>query len=496
MLGGWASIAVLSLLAAVPITGCARTGLGLSLADERAASGGGAVADRPGSAGAGGVRSGGGGEGTGARGGAPSFGASGAAAGATAVACDRDGDGYESSVCGGDDCQDDDARIHPGAWDTNATIGAWRTEYVFGDIPGDTRSNVSIAVDLAGVVHISEGQVGLRYATNVSGAWVAENVDSASTSTPSLALGAEGAPYIAYNTPSEVRVATRGALGWSTARVLTLNPRPAPFLGFSALALDHAGRLHLVYSSEGVLQYATDHGNGTWQVEASFSASEDQKPALALDSQDVPHFVFEGTDHGAALLYATRCGAAFCVSPVASGLTLAADIALDASNGVHVVHAGGTQPSQLVHSTRQVSGSWSAEPVALTTSWSVGLRAGLAGSPQSLHLAFTRDDDSVIYASRESSGWMTQRVAYSANRVSLALEAAGIIHIAYTAFRFDVNSYVGYATNRELAPDGIDQNCDGVDGVDGDRDGQASLGTGGPDCDDRDAAIGVCVKSR
>jgi hypothetical protein len=41
----------------------------------------------------------------------------------------------------------------------------------------------------------------------------------------------------------------------------------------------------------------------------------------------------------------------------------------------------------------------------------------------------------------------------------------------------------------DLAGDGIDQNCDGVDGVDADEDGYASLETGGEDCDDSDSAV-------
>ncbi|MFM2248608.1 MAG: hypothetical protein RL071_4683 [Pseudomonadota bacterium] len=37
--------------------------------------------------------------------------------------------------------------------------------------------------------------------------------------------------------------------------------------------------------------------------------------------------------------------------------------------------------------------------------------------------------------------------------------------------------------------DGVDQNCDGLDGVDADRDGAASAASGGPDCDDRSPSI-------
>ena len=41
----------------------------------------------------------------------------------------------------------------------------------------------------------------------------------------------------------------------------------------------------------------------------------------------------------------------------------------------------------------------------------------------------------------------------------------------------------------DIAGDGFDQNCDGVDGQDSDGDGEASLATGGIDCDDNDVSI-------
>ena len=41
----------------------------------------------------------------------------------------------------------------------------------------------------------------------------------------------------------------------------------------------------------------------------------------------------------------------------------------------------------------------------------------------------------------------------------------------------------------DVVGDGIDQNCDGRDGIDGDGDGQASRESGGIDCDDSDVGI-------
>ena len=44
-----------------------------------------------------------------------------------------------------------------------------------------------------------------------------------------------------------------------------------------------------------------------------------------------------------------------------------------------------------------------------------------------------------------------------------------------------------YAT--DIVGDGIDQNCDGIDGTDMDGDGHASEASGGTDCDDEDASV-------
>ena len=44
-------------------------------------------------------------------------------------------------------------------------------------------------------------------------------------------------------------------------------------------------------------------------------------------------------------------------------------------------------------------------------------------------------------------------------------------------------------TATDIVGDGIDQNCDNVDGTDSDGDGDASMASGGMDCDDMDAMV-------
>jgi hypothetical protein len=46
-----------------------------------------------------------------------------------------------------------------------------------------------------------------------------------------------------------------------------------------------------------------------------------------------------------------------------------------------------------------------------------------------------------------------------------------------------------YPFATDMVGDGIDQNCDGVDGSDGDQDGYASVASGGTDCDDENAEV-------
>jgi len=85
-------------------------------------------------------------------------------------------------------------------------------------------------------------------------------------------------------------------------------------------------------------------------------------------------------------------------------------------------------------------------------------------------------------------------VAESQNRwPSLALDRLGGVHLAWAVIDEDPVPYPDAFSGRYAVlarpHDGVDQNCDGVDGVDADGDGHASVATGGDDVDDADPGL-------
>ena len=97
----------------------------------------------------------------------------------TAAGChDGDGDGALAAVCGGIDCNDDDARVHPWANDSNSVPGAWRNEVALPLLSsGDTRDEVAIALEPGGAAHLLVNLPGaVLHATNRTGRWTVESL--------------------------------------------------------------------------------------------------------------------------------------------------------------------------------------------------------------------------------------------------------------------------------------------------------------------------------
>lgn len=390
--------------------------------------------------------------------------------------CDEDADGFDSGACGGADCDDANPALHPGAADFNVTKGPWVVTRVMENVPQDPRGKPGLALDATGAVHVVYAEMGLRYATNRGGPWTSELVDPAASGPCSIALGSDGVVHVSYAVPAEgVRYAKGGSGGWELASVDT------GALGPSSIVLDDSGRPLVLYDALAGAVLVT-LGDGGWSSAFLLSGSVDAS-ALARGT--------DGRIHGAV---ATESGLQYfsgpgpdggwttqLVDPV--GSVIFTSVAVADSGAAHVAYSlaqGGALG--LRHATNE-GGPWTTELVADAVVWSASL--SVSPVPPELHVAY--EESGIHYATGTLGDWAFSTVAPSGAGAALALAPDGSAHIAHSGFDFGVQTYVDYLTDRLVAPDGVDQNCDGVDGVDGDQDGYAATATGGGDCDDQSA---------
>lgn len=419
-------------------------------------------------------------------GGASGVGATSAVASATSSgsggtsACDGDGDGFAGPDCGGPDCVDADPTIHPGARDTNIGVGPWVVTRVLENIPGDVRGKPAIFVEPSGAVHVAHGEDGLRYATNRSGAWTNTLVDTTSRGAPSLAVDGAGTVHLAYPTFGGVFYASGSGDSWAVESVDgTATEAPA-------LALDDAGRPHVLYATGEALRLVRRVDQGFVEVAAFPGASS--APSLLATGQGRWAACFS-RDRGAngpelELVTGPDESGSWTESVVSpSGPGPFTSLTRDAAGALHIglaLHTG-------IQHAEQVNGAWASELVTPSYPFSGFSLAADPVTPGRLHLV--HDDQGVHHARREGGVWTDTVVVPFGYGASLAVDADGALHLAHSGFAFDVSTYVDYVTNRALLPDGVDQNCDGVDGVDADQDGFASVATGGKDCDDLASAV-------
>jgi len=382
--------------------------------------------------------------------------------------CDDDSDGHLARRCGGQDCDDRDPARHPGAPDTNALIGPWLTQPIS---PGSTALGSwapAVAIDASSAVHIAFVEQGLEVVHNRAGSWSHALVASDATGVPSLAVDAAGTVRVAYRTSTGVFLATASADGWSVEPVDQLA------IGDPSLSV-HGSDEHLAYAATDGLRVATRAG-ASWSI-ATIDDAPDGAPSLALTPSGQPHIVYAAED--GALRHADRLKG-YWVSElvVSSGTFGAASVAIDGAEGLHVGYsnfvAGG-----IFYASNSGAG-WAPAHV----DGQVGFRTSIAVDVDGqVHIAHD-DVGQMTYATQTDADWTLEPLFFGWNGGSLAVEGSGAAHVAYSDFLFDPGNFIGHASNRVLAPDGVDQNCDGVDGTDNDGDGHASVPTGGDDCDD------------
>lgn len=277
----------------------------------------------------------------------------------------------------------------------------------------DGRNGVSIALDSAEKIHLGyassvwvspNSTYYLKYATNASGSWITNTVETILNKmflSPSIAMDSGGKAHIGYNQHSgvqgssdyDVKEATNASGTW-----ISNTADSGVYQANMAFALDSSGKSHMAYETYTTgspptlhMKYATN-ASGSWvetNVEdISSSGYYYLSPSIAIDSGGKAHITYTDYDNR-VLKYATNASGSWVVSTIVSTWSSyspsESDLALDAAGKVHVSFF----EYPYVKYATNASGSWRVAAVAVGGSGGSGGNGGLAiDSSVKAHISF------------------------------------------------------------------------------------------------------------
>jgi hypothetical protein len=243
-----------------------------------------------------------------------------------------------------------------------------------------------------------------------------------------MAMDAAGRPHIVWATHPRLWYAELTAAGW---KYRTIDPADGDFVGLS-IALDSAGQPHVSYSGpSNVTKYAHLVGNA-WAITTVDANAGGSFSSIAL-AGDLPRIAYTTGFPAEALRHAQWDGTTWTLETVspASVTVWYPSLAIDAAGVSHVAYADASAGT-LWHATRGAT-AWSVEPIG--PSGTTGFGPSLAIDPASgqPRVAYSDRTTHAVYAERAASGWTTQTAdaTGTAVRCSLRLDHAGNPVIAY-----------------------------------------------------------------
>ncbi len=368
---------------------------------------------------------------------------------------DGDGDGHASEASGGLDCDDADMRVHPGASD-DGELG----DQIIHTTDWSTQAT-AIAVDSEGHVHIAFGdkftqagnlvQVAPHYVTNATGAWVETAIDSANSSGLGLLMDIhDDVLHVVYS--NGLRYASLDTTAAGTWQTTTVAPGYA-----SGLLVDSAGHPHLCSSDSATdtVRHFADLGAGF--AETTLTGTNVSTSALALDG-DVAVLAF--IDDGDVMVASAADG----FTPVLAhqgGADGRLAIAVDANGARHIVFGvtttGGT--GELHYATNATGSYVSSKLMDVASRYgTVSLRFDANGVLHAV-VGHHHYGNHVIYAVRVPGGaWSVHPLLTNdstrGSDVSFTLTDDGTVHFAYLD---GPNVFYGALA----AANGVDDDCDG-----------------------------------
>jgi hypothetical protein len=411
---------------------------------------------------------------------------------------DADGDTFASEESGGTDCDDSNVIFHPPALDAiegNCQQTNWKVQLV--DHEGDTGTYTSIGIGDDGATHIAyhnNSDQDLRYATNGNGQWETSILDTSWKATglyTDLALDSTGAVHITYHHQSvdDLNYITNTSGDWQITAVATDG-----YHGMhTALALDDDDNAHVAFYDDylGRLWYASNDSGEWWYRGIDVYSDCGYYNTIAIDKEGNRHIAYY-CDAGYDLKYANDKEGEFKPAWLDWDGKLGeyASMALDDDGDVHIAYHD-AQADALKYATNK-SGYWIYETIDWKTDWGTPTGEWTSmgvDSAEAIHIAM-HGHDNLRYMTNKSGIWATSNVDWGVDvgtHTDMAIDDNDVVHISY---RDEWNGNLKYAHSYCATIGALDDtNCDGVDGVDGDKDGDLSMGSGGTDCNDGDNAI-------
>lgn len=323
-------------------------------------------------------------------------------------ATDRDGDGFVSVACGGEDCDDSNAKINPGASDPIEVVMEEDVE-LDPNIGSDVFTSPSIVLDSDGFPHLSYGcRKGFgqgncdssfrsegRYLSKTEFGWGPVSSFEAYSGTVLLLDGNDNEHLIVMDENVSQgacfyeRKKDRGSMQWTQTQIFC---DPTAKLVIFDAVIDTDGFLHIAYSDalgSGQLYYATNQA-GAWSVQ-SVGVIQDGylcEPYLAVDSIGVIHIVSspcsESPVKEVSYSINTGGGAWSTQAVVFDGRPRA--LCIDASDVLHLFWSEWSSGTNEVHYHQKKQGIWSEQEIY----------------PPNIYPPFRVTGDGIVYVSDSS----------------------------------------------------------------------------------------------
>jgi hypothetical protein len=218
---------------------------------------------------------------------------------------------------------------------------------------------------------------------------------------------------------------------------------------YNRISIDSSGNAHITWLdwSLNALKYGTN-APGYWAIEKiAVVGSRTNIPRggvadIAVDANDVVHIIYIDINH--SLVYAKKSAGSWTTQPLFPGRIAQGQVslALDGNGGLHFTYydrTGSDTPSIRYASLND--GVWSSLTIyqSADVDWYTSL---VMGPGAAANVVLINKATSQLIYTTDADGWMCHNVdptAFAGLSPGIALDDAGVIHIAYTVWTADPN---------------------------------------------------------